>query len=56
MQTLVVLLIIAAAGIFLVARAVRSWNNSRKSSGCASDCGCSDTSKTPKSWDTTTIV
>ncbi len=56
MQTLIVLAIIASAGIFLARRAYRSWSKSRTTSGCASDCGCSESTKAPKSWDTTSVV
>lgn len=56
MQTLIVLAIIAVAGLFLLRRAYGAWSKSRTTDGCASDCGCSSADKTPKSWDTTSVV
>ncbi len=56
MDTLVVLLIVLAAGLFLGRRALGSWRKSRASAGCASGCGCSPAAKTPASWDKTGLV
>ncbi len=57
MDTLIVSLIVLAAGGFLGSRALGSWRKSRAASaGCASDCGCSSADKVPASWDKTGVV
>ena len=56
MDTLIVVLIVAAAGGFLGNRALGKWRAARASAGCASDCGCSAADKAPASWDTTGVV
>ncbi len=56
MDTLIVVLIVIAAGVFIARRAFGQWRASRASAGCASDCGCSASDKAPASWDTTGVV
>jgi hypothetical protein len=51
-QTALVVLILAAAVLFLASRALHAWQRARAPrDGCGSDCGCSSaTPAPPRDW------